>query len=139
MAEPRPTDSESLCPHTEYRQGEDHPAIPNTGEDATGVEAAVWQALREVEDPEMPVSIVDLGLIYGVDVGEGIARVDLTLTYSGCPARDFIVQEIEWRLGQLDAIESVDVNLVWYPPWSIENVTPAGQEALERFGLSVQT
>lgn len=139
MAEPHRTDSETLCPHTEYRQGESHPDIPNTGAESTGTEADVWEVLREVEDPEMPISIVDLGLVYGVAVGDGEARVDLTLTYSGCPARDFIVQEIEWRVGQVTGIDAVDVNLVWYPPWSVENVTDDGRAALERFGLSVQS
>lgn len=129
----------TLCPHTEYVTGEAHPDVPRTGSRASGLEAAVWASLREVEDPEMPVSIVDLGLVYGVDVGDGEARVDLTLTYSGCPARDFILQEVEWRIGAVDGIDEVDVNLVWYPPWTVENVTDDGREALERFGLSVST
>ena len=140
MAEPTPdTEGPTLCPHTEYAPGEPHPELPLTGASAIGLEAEVWEALRAVEDPEMPVSIVDLGLIYGVDVGGGTARIDLTLTYSGCPARDFIFQEVAWRIEQVDGIDEVDVNLVWYPPWTVTNVTDAGREALERFGLSVST
>lgn len=131
------TDDATLCPHTEYTAGESRSGVPLTGSGATGTEAAVWAALREVEDPEMPVSIVDLGLVYGVDVGDGVARIDLTLTYSGCPARDLILQEVKWRVGQVAGIDEVDVNLVWYPPWTVANVTDAGRDALERFGLSV--
>lgn len=138
MAEPSTSDDAALCPHTEYRPGDERPDVPATGAGASGTEAAVWEALRAVEDPEMPVSIVDLGLIYGVDVGDGDVRVDLTLTYSGCPARDFILQEVAWRVGRVEGVESVDVNLVWYPPWTVANVTDAGRDALERFGLSVQ-
>ena len=128
-----------LCPYTEYREGDAHEEFPCTGAGAEGIEAEVWEQLYEVEDPEMPVSIVDLGLIYGVDLVDDEVWIDLTLTYSGCPARDFIVQDIEHRVGQVDGIESVDVNIVWYPPWSVANVTDAGKEALESFGLSVQT
>lgn len=129
-----------LCPYTTYREGEP-PAegLPATGEGATGREAAVWSTLETIEDPEMPVSIVDLGLIYGVAVGEDEARIDMTLTYSGCPARDLLIGEIERAVGALDGIETVDVNLVWYPPWSVANVTPAGRDALESFGLSLHT
>lgn len=131
--------TEQLCPHTEYRRGDPHEEFPCTGAGADGIEAEVWERLYEVEDPEMPVSIVDLGLIYGVDIVEDAAWIDLTLTYSGCPARDFIIQDIEHRVGQVDGIGSVDVNIVWYPPWSVANVTDAGREALESFGLSLQT
>ena len=130
---------EQLCQYTEYREGDAHEEFPCTGAGAEGLEAEVWEQLYGVEDPEMPVSIVDLGLIYGVDVVDDEAWIDLTLTYSGCPARDFIVQDIEHRVGRVDGIESVDVNIVWYPPWSVANVTEAGKEALESFGLSVQT
>lgn len=133
---PTPT---QLCQYTEYREGDAHEEFPCTGAGAEGIEAEVWEQLYEVEDPEMPVSIVDLGLIYGVDIVDDEAWIDLTLTYSGCPARDFIIQDIEHRVGQVDAIDSVDVNIVWYPPWSVANVTAAGKEALESFGLSVQT
>lgn len=135
----RPDTDATLCPYTEYREGEAHPEFPATGAGATGREREVWDAIYAVEDPEMPVSIVDLGLIYGVDVADGEVRVDMTLTYSGCPARDFIVQEVEYRVGNVEGIESVDVNIVWYPPWSVANVTDAGREALETFGLSVQS
>ncbi len=67
--------------------------MPATGEDADGIERAVWATLYPVEDPEMPISIVDLGLIYGIDVSDGEATVDMTLTYSGCPACDIILDE----------------------------------------------
>lgn len=137
MADPAADDGTRLCPHTEYRTGEAHPTVPRTGADATGVEAAVWSALAEVEDPEMPISIVDLGLVYGVDVADGEARIDLTLTYSGCPAREFILQAVADSATAVEGVETADVNLVWYPPWSVENVTADGRRALEAFGLSV--
>ncbi|MFP4591378.1 MAG: 1,2-phenylacetyl-CoA epoxidase subunit PaaD [Halobacteriales archaeon] len=129
---------DTLCPYTTYREGEVPSGVPRTGAYADGPEATVWAALYAVEDPEMPVSIVDLGLIYGVDVDDGEVRIDMTLTYSGCPARDLLLAEIEHRVGAVDGVDAVDVNLVWYPPWSVANVTDAGRDALEAFGLSLE-
>jgi len=94
--------------------------------------------LYEVEDPEMPVSIVDLGLIYGVVVyDDGVAHVDMTLTYSGCPARDMLEREVESAVAAVDGVEEVDVQIVWSPGWSIEMVTEQGKADLREFGLSV--
>lgn len=127
------------CPYTTYREGEEPEDLPQTGASTTGLEADVWETLAGIEDPEMPVSIVDLGLIYGVAVADREARIDMTLTYSGCPARDLLVGEIERKVGSIEGIDAVDVNLVWYPPWSVANVTEAGRQALESFGLSVES
>lgn len=137
MSSHRSVDHDALCPHTEYRRGEAPQSLPLTGEGADGLTADVWDALYAVDDPEMPISIVDLGLIYGVDVGAGTARIDLTLTYSGCPARDLIVQEVEHRVRDVEGVDRVDVNVVWYPPWSVEHVTDDGRDALQTFGLSL--
>lgn len=132
------SDSEATpCSYTEYREGETIEDLPATGETATGIEASVWEALYEVEDPEMPVSIVDLGLIYGVDVTDGTATVEITLTYSGCPARDMLLGDVERSVADVEGIEDVDVRLVWSPEWSVEMVTERGREDLNDFGLSV--
>ncbi|WP_311136454.1 1,2-phenylacetyl-CoA epoxidase subunit PaaD [Natronosalvus halobius] len=125
------------CSYTDYRSGEAVEDLPATGEDATGVEAAVWDALYGVEDPEMPVSIVDLGLIYGLALEDGHATVDMTLTYSGCPARDMLQDEIRETVADVDGVESVDLRLVWSPGWTIEMVTEQGRSDLREFGLSV--
>ena len=125
------------CAYTDYREGEPVEEFPATGEGATGVEADVWDALYAIEDPEMPVSIVDLGLIYGVGVDDGVARVDMTLTYSGCPARDMLQAQIEEAVAGVDGVEEVDLNLVWSPAWSIELVTEQGKSDLREFGLSI--
>lgn len=125
------------CAYTEYREGPAVEDLPATGEDATGVEADVWEALYEVEDPEMPISVVDLGLVYGVAVEDGTAQIDVTLTYSGCPARDMLLGEVERAVDAVDGVESVDLRLVWSPEWTVEMVTEAGKEDLREFGLSV--
>ncbi|WP_134670501.1 1,2-phenylacetyl-CoA epoxidase subunit PaaD [Halorussus marinus] len=126
------------CAHTDYSPGGPDPDdLPATGEGAEGVAARVWDALYGVEDPEMPVSIVDLGLIYGVEVTDGHAAVTMTLTYTGCPARDMLTGEIEAAVRGVDGVESVDLRLVWSPEWSVELVTEDGRDDLREFGLSV--
>lgn len=100
-------------------------------------ERAVWEALRTVEDPELPVSIVDLGLVYDVMVEDGHAELALTVTYTGCPGRDMIVSDAAAAVRGLDGIGSVDVDLVYSPPWGVERITDRGRAALDEFGLAV--
>ena len=134
-----PTESASACSYTEYVDGEAPGEFPKTGDGATGVEADVWEVLYEIEDPEMPVSIVDLGLIYGVAVDEeaGHAEIMMTLTYTGCPARDYLKRDIHEAALGVDGVESVDLELVWSPPWNMDMVTDRGKDDLREFGLSV--
>jgi len=135
-------DDPALCAYTEYVEGEAVEDMPATGEGAAGLEAEVWDALYDVEDPEMPVSIVDLGLIYDLELTERVdeghhAEVLMTLTYSGCPARDMLTDEVEREVAGVEGVESVDLRLVWSPEWSIEMVTERGREDLNEFGLSI--
>ena len=134
---PDPSEEPTPCAYTEYTEGEGVADLPATGADAAGIEADVWDALYEIEDPEMPISIVDLGLVYGVDVENGHVRVDMTLTYSGCPARDMLTDTVERRVGEVDGVSDVELRLVWAPDWSVEMVTEDGRERLREFGLSV--
>jgi metal-sulfur cluster biosynthetic enzyme len=99
--------------------------------------ARLWEALREVMDPELPVSLVDLGLIYDVRIDAGKVDVDLTYTATGCPCMGFIKYDIEERLAREPGVEGVKINEVWDPPWTVERITPAGRTALQRFGVSV--
>ena len=97
----------------------------------------LWAALAEVQDPEMPVSLVDLGVIYGVAERDGVVEVDLTFTAMGCPASEFILEDVRERLLREDGVRDVRVNIVWNPPWSAERMTQAGRDALEAWGLAV--
>ncbi|MDG5820325.1 1,2-phenylacetyl-CoA epoxidase subunit PaaD [Natronococcus sp. A-GB7] len=134
---PDPDADATPCAYTEYREGEGAEELPATGEDATGVEADVWEALYGIEDPEMPISIVDLGLIYGVTVEDGRAVVDMTLTYSGCPARDMLTEQVQETAADVGGVEDAEVRLVWSPEWTIEMVTEQGKTDLREFGLSI--
>lgn len=137
-----PTDPEggepTYCAYTDYTQdGPDVEELPATGEDTEGVERRVWDALYGIEDPEMPISIVDLGLLYGVAVENGHATVDMTLTYTGCPARKMLTEDVEDTVKKVEGVETADLRLVWSPPWSLEMVTDQGRADLREFGLSV--
>ncbi|WP_458205101.1 1,2-phenylacetyl-CoA epoxidase subunit PaaD [Haladaptatus sp. NG-SE-30] len=126
------------CAYTDYsKSGRSPDDVPATGEGATGLEGRVWDALYEIEDPEMPISIVDLGLIYGVEIDESDVTVIMTLTYTGCPARKMLTEEIEKDVAAVDGVESADLELVWSPPWTIEMVTEQGKDDLREFGLSI--
>lgn len=129
------------CAYTRYVEGEDSEALPATGEGATGLEAEVWDALYAVEDPEMPISVVDLGLIYGVELTregeETRATVIMTLTYTGCPARKMLTGDIRKAAASPEGVDAAEIDLVWSPEWSLEMVTERGKDDLREFGLSV--
>ena len=91
---------------------------------------AVYEALKEVYDPEIPVNIVDLGLVYGIEVEDGEVAVEMTLTAQGCGMGPYIAQQAEWRIAELPGVEDVEVELVWDPPWSPELITEDGKRLL---------
>ena len=79
---------------------------------------AIIAALKDIFDPEIPVNIYDLGLIYGVEVSDdGHADVAMTLTTPNCPVAETMPAEVELRVGAVPGVGTVDVNLVWDPPW----------------------
>ena len=98
---------------------------------------ALWAALSEVQDPEMPVNLVDLGVIYGVTEDSGVVEVDLTFTAMGCPASEFILDDVRERLLREPGVNEVRVNIVWDPPWTTARMTEAGRDALEAWGVAV--
>ena len=98
---------------------------------------SLWAALAEVQDPEMPVNLVDLGVIYGLNEQDGVVDVDLTFTAMGCPAADFIVDDVRERLLREEGVREVRVNVVWDPPWTVARMTQSGRDALEAWGLAI--
>ncbi len=96
-----------------------------------------WSALSEVQDPEMPVNLVDLGVIYGITERDGVVEVDLTFTAMGCPASDFILEDVRERLLREAGVREVRINVVWDPPWTSARMSEAGRDALEAWGLAV--
>ncbi len=94
------------------------PAADAVGGDGSDLQAAVIEALREIYDPEIPVNIYDLGLIYGVEVDdEGDATVTMTLTTPHCPVAETMPSEVELRVTSVPGIRDAEVVLVWEPAW----------------------
>jgi FeS assembly SUF system protein len=93
------------------------------------IEEKVIDALRLVYDPEIPVNIYDLGLIYGIDVDDasGAVKVRMTLTAPACPVAGQIVADVTSRVESIDEVPGADVQLVWDPPWSREMMSEAAQ------------
>ena len=90
----------------------------------------VYEALKDVYDPEIPVNVVDLGLIYGVEVDQGNVDIRMTLTFAGCGMGPYIAQQAEWRIAELDEVEDVNVELTFDPPWTPDLITEDGKKLL---------
>lgn len=104
--------------------------------------AELWSALEEVDDPELPVSVVDLGLVYDVRrerTSDGARRVvvELTFTAMGCPCVAFIREDVTERLLREDTVDEVRIEEVWHPAWSRERMTQRGRARMREFGVSV--
>lgn len=100
------------------------PAEVEASAPGSDLQAAVIEALKEIYDPEIPVNIYDLGLIYGVEIGpDNHAVVTMTLTTPHCPVAESMPGEVELRVGAVPGVGLVDVDLVWDPPWSPGNMT----------------
>ncbi len=97
--------------------------------------AQVQEALRDVMDPELPVSIVDLGLVRGVEVQDDTVRVRLTFTSLGCPCTDLIREEVQERLLRLPGVARVEVEEV-FEPWSVRDISPQGIITLRQMGIT---
>lgn len=83
------------------------------------IEEKIVQYLKTVYDPEIPVNIYDLGLIYNVDLqDDGLLSIDMTLTAPNCPAADFIIEDVTQKMRSIEGVSDVKVNLVFEPEWS---------------------
>jgi metal-sulfur cluster biosynthetic enzyme len=101
------------------------------------IEARLWEALREVEDPEIPVSVVGLGLIVSLAYRPEprTAEVALTFTSMGCPATDFIEDDIRARLLEESEVDEVRIELVWDPVWTRSRIREEARAAMRRLGI----
>jgi metal-sulfur cluster biosynthetic enzyme len=103
------------------------------------VEARIWDALRHVEDPEIPVSVLGMGLIVSVAYDSDARRADLEITYTamGCPAMDFIQDDIRDALLADPDIDSVDIEVVWDPVWTKDRLRSDARERMRELGIAV--
>jgi metal-sulfur cluster biosynthetic enzyme len=96
----------------------------------------LMEALRDVVDPELGVNVVDLGLIYGVTLGDDrVATIDMTLTSAACPLTDVI--EDQTRVALEGLVNDFRINWVWLPPWGPDKITEDGREQLRALGFNV--
>jgi len=102
------------------------PLPPRTETLRAGVEAA----LREVIDPELGINVVDLGLVYRIEVNGGAVEVDLTMTTAACPLGEQILLDAQQRVEAVPGVEHAMLQLVWEPAWRPERMSPAAQERL---------
>jgi len=107
--------------------------------DTEPVEAQIWRALRAVEDPEIPISVVGMGLIVSVAYDETtrVASLQITFTAMGCPAMEFIQDDIRDACLAIDGVDTVDIEVVWDPVWTKDRLRDNAREAMREFGIAV--
>ncbi len=122
----RESAAEKLERKRDYLEGflSQQPESEKAGEPGGSTYDAIIDALKEIYDPEIPVNIYDLGLIYGVDVSDdGHAVVTMTLTTPHCPVAESMPAEVELRVGAVPGVGDVEVNLIWDPPWDPQKMS----------------
>jgi metal-sulfur cluster biosynthetic enzyme len=110
--------------HRGARQNEEDPEMPG--------QEAVYEMLKQVYDPEVGINIVDMGLIYGVEIEGNKIDLIMTLTSPACPAGPHILQQVDDKLKEMEGIEDVDIRVVWTPPWSPDMLS---EEAKDQLGI----
>ena len=99
-------------------------------------EEEVWEALKAVTDPEIGIDVVNLGLVYGIEiVDDTTVKVDMTLTSMGCPATGLIEFQAKEAVGTVDGVRNVHVNWTFDPPWGPDRMTEEGRDMLQAMGF----
>ena len=112
------------------------PDAINSGATTTVTVEDVTEAMKDVVDPELGINVVDLGLLYGVNIDEAKnVTLDMTLTSAACPLTDVIMDQTNQALEGL--VNDVAINWVWMPPWGPDKITPDGREQLRALGFNV--
>lgn len=96
-------------------------------------ENKILEVLSNVYDPEIPIDIVNLGLIYGIDIDGGNVRISMTMTAPGCPASTQIAGESKILVGEIPGVENVEIDIVWDPPWDPSKMSEEAQDSLGIF------
>ncbi|RBW70104.1 metal-sulfur cluster assembly factor [Bacillus taeanensis] len=100
------------------------------------IEEHYWNILKDVSDPEFPISVVDMGLIYGIKEKGGVVDVTMTYTTTACACMAWIESDIKNRLLQEDNVNDVNITVVWDPPWTVDRMTEEGRQKMKRWGVS---
>lgn len=106
--------------------------------DKDGLREQILEALKVVNDPEIPVNVVDLGLIYDVRINDdAVVDIDMTLTSMGCPVQDMIEADAELAAMKVEGVKRVNVEFVWSPPWSPQKMSDDGKKQMRMFGFNI--
>lgn len=131
-AEDKPGSDEKL----QAAQTFSDPSTPLTPSEAKVTKEDITEALKDVIDPELGINIVDLGLVYGVEIHpDGEVTVEMTLTSAACPLTDMLEEQTRWVLSAMTT--SVAIDWVWMPPWGPDRITEEGREQLRALGFNV--
>ncbi len=100
----------------------------------------ILDVLKTIDDPEMPITIVDLGIVEDIrlnDTDDAGVEIDILPTFIGCPALPILERDILEKVGRLDDVKNVTVRFVFDPPWSVDRISEWGRESLRKFGVTV--
>jgi metal-sulfur cluster biosynthetic enzyme len=116
--------------------------VPETEAVSEEVLADLEEAMRDVVDPELGINVVDLGLVYGLNIEQGdagtkVALIDMTLTSAACPLTDVIEDQSRSALVGAGLVNDIKINWVWNPPWGPDKITEDGREQLRALGFTV--
>ncbi len=110
------------------------PAAPAAAKKTT---ERLWTALHDVEDPEFPMSIVDMGLVIDLKKLGSLVQIKMTFTAMGCPCIDMILDDVRTRLGQEPDVDQVEIEVVWSPAWNKSRLSERGREIMLMSGVTV--
>ena len=101
---------------------------------------AIRNSLKQCMDPEVPINIVDMGLIYGINVAENDdVNIKMTMTTQGCPLHETLVQDVTRYAKKVPGVNNVKVDIVWDPPWSMDKMSDAAKATLKNMGVGMST
>jgi len=98
---------------------------------------SIIEAIKKVKDPELPINIYDLGLIRTIDINRGEVQIKMTLTTPNCPVADLMPTQVFDEVSRVEGVETVRVELVWEPAWSVADLTSRGKAALELMDIDI--
>lgn len=96
-------------------------------------EETILEVMSDIYDPEIPIDIVNLGLVYGIKIDGSNVNVNMTMTSPGCPAAGQIVSEAKYLIEEIDGVDEVNIEIVWDPPWDPSKMSEAAKESLGMF------
>lgn len=112
-------------------------AVSSPTEDASDLESAVWSALGDVHDLHIPISLVEMGMIYGVEVDDDEVTVTMTFPCMGCPGYEMLQDDVRNRIASVSGVGDVEVEVVWEPLWTKDMLSARARTELQDYGIGL--